>query len=331
MELDEAARLAALRSYRILDTEPEQAFDDLVLLASEICGTPIALITLIDADRQWIKAGVGVEVRETSREVAFCDHAIRDHGLFVVRDASRDARFRDNPFVVSEPKIRFYTGAPLVTSEGHALGTLCVLDRKPRELTDRQAEALQALRRQVLAQLELRRNLDELQRALRERDRAESERERLLVELRKLAGLLPVSTACRLNLVIPADPTAIPAVSEGVMQIVREKGAAPGHELNVEIALHEALANAVKHGCGGDRDKHVQCCVAVEEDGELLIVVRDPGPGFDPAMIPDPLIDPSLKESGRGVFLINQFMDEVRYEDGGRTLHMRKRGSRAAP
>jgi anti-sigma regulatory factor (Ser/Thr protein kinase) len=325
----ETARLAALRSYRILDTDAERAFDDLALLASEICGTPIALITLIDENRQWIKARVGVEVRETSREVAFCDHAIRQHGLFVIPDAARDARFRDNPFVVSDPKIRFYTGAPLVTPEGHALGTLCVLDREPRELTGRQHEALEALRRQVMAQLELRRNLDELQRALAERDRAEEEREQLLLEMRKLAGLLPVSTSCRLNLVIPADPTAIPVVREGVMKIVRDKGAAPGHELNVEIALQEALANAVKHGCGGDRGKQVQCCVAVEEDGELLIIVRDPGPGFDPLAVPDPLADPgALRENGRGVFLINQFMDEVHYEDGGRTLHMRKRGSR---
>jgi anti-sigma regulatory factor (Ser/Thr protein kinase) len=321
MDVDESARLAALRSYRILDTDPEPAFDDLALLASEICGTPIALITLIDRDRQWVKARVGVEVQETSREVAFCDHAIRQHGLFVVPDARRDARFRDNPFVVSGPKIRFYSGSPLVTAEGHALGTLCVLDRKPRSLTERQEEALGALSRQVLAQLELRRNLHQLRLALAERDRAEA-------GLRRLSALLPVSTACRLNLVIPADPSSIPVVREGVMQIVREKGAAPGDETSVEIALQEALANAVKHGCDSDPDKQVQCCVAVEADGEILIVVRDPGPGFDPALIPDPLAATGLlKESGRGVFLINQFMDEVRYEDGGRTLHMRKRGT----
>lgn len=331
MGATEEARLEALRSYRILDTEPERAFDDLALLASRLCGTPIALITLIDRDRQWVKSRIGVEVAETSREVAFCDHAIRDHGLFCVPDATRDERFRDNPFVVSEPKIRFYTGAPLVTPDGHALGTLCVLDRKPRILTAEQREGLDALRRQVVAQLTLRRNLVELQEALAERDRVEQERERLLEELRKLSDLLPLSTACQFNLVIPADPRSIPAVVEGVMKIVREKKVDPGRETDVEIALCEALANAVKHGCGNDPAKHVQCCVAFEADGELLVVVRDPGDGFDPARIPSPVASSGvMKETGRGVFLINQFMDEVRYEDGGRTLHMRKRGARAA-
>jgi serine/threonine-protein kinase RsbW len=183
----------------------------------------------------------------------------------------------------------------------------------------------------VQAQLELRRNLTDLSEALAERDAAEAERERLLVELRKLAALLPLSKTCRLNLVIPADPGAIAVVREGVMRIVREKGLAQGNELNVEIALSEALANAVKHGCGSDPDKHVQCCVAVEADGELLIVVRDPGPGFDPTSVPDPLAAPGvMRETGRGVFLINQFMDEVRYEDGGRELHMRKRSAPAS-
>jgi anti-sigma regulatory factor (Ser/Thr protein kinase) len=326
MEANETARLAALRSYRILDTEPERAFDDLALLASRICGTPIALITLIDRDRQWVKSRVGIEVQETSREVAFCHHAIRQQGLFTVPDATQDARFRDNPFVESGPKIRFYSGAPLVTPEGHALGTLCVLDHRPRTLTSEQKEGLDALRRQVMAQLTLRRHLDELREALAERDRMEEERERLLEELRKLSDLLPLSTACQFNLVIPADPKCIPAVVEGVMKIVREKRIDPGNEADVEIALCEALANAVKHGCGEDPTKHVQCCVAIEGDGELLVVVRDPGDGFDPGALPSPVAEPGIMQtSGRGVFLINQFMDEVRYEDGGRTLHMRKR------
>jgi anti-sigma regulatory factor (Ser/Thr protein kinase) len=331
MRANEEERLEALRSYRILDTEPELAFDDLALLASRICDTPIALITLIDRDRQWVKSRIGVEVQETSREVAFCDHAIRDHGLFVVQDATRDPRFRDNPFVVFEPKIRFYTGAPLVTPEGHALGTLCVLDRKPRTLTPEQEEALDALRRQVMAQLTLSRNLAEQKVALAERERVEEERERLLEELRKLSDLLPLSSACQFNLVIPADPKAIPPVVQGVMKIVREKCIDPGHETDVEIALGEALANAVKHGCADDPTKHIQCCVAIENDGELLVVVRDPGDGFDPATIPNPVAEAGImKTSGRGVFLINQFMDEVRYEDGGRTLHMRKRVARPA-
>jgi GAF domain-containing protein len=144
---DEAARLAALRQYRILDTEPERAFDDLALLASHICQTPIALITLVDADRQWFKARTGVAVSQTSRAVSFCSHAIEQSGLFIVPDAREDARFRDNPFVTGGPLFRFYAGAPLLTRDGDALGTLCVIDRVPRTLTANQREALDALRK----------------------------------------------------------------------------------------------------------------------------------------------------------------------------------------
>jgi len=326
VDAQEQARLAALRSYRILDTDPEKSFDDLVLLAAHVCSTPIALITLVDADRQWFKSKLGISASETPRDVAFCAHAILQKETLTVPDAREDARFRDNPFVVTDPGIRFYSGAPLITADGHALGTLCVIDRTPRTLSAAQQEALEALRRQVVAQLELRRNLLELQQALTERDRAEIELADATDQIRKLSGLIPASTACRLNVVIPADPNAIPVVSDGVMQVVREKRCAEGHEIEIEIAIKEALANAIKHGCGNDRSKSVQCCVAVEDDGELLIVVRDPGPGFDPRSVPSPLAGAGLlKESGRGVFFINQFMDDVRYEDGGRELQMRRR------
>jgi len=247
MSNDEKARLAALRSYRILDTDAEAAFDDLTLLASRICQTPIALITLIDEKRQWFKSRVGTTLRETSREIAFCDHAIRQREMFVIPDALADARFRDNPAVVLEPRIRFYTGAPLINPEGQALGTLCVLDKKPRTLNPDQLEALDVLRRQVMAQLELRRNLRELQVALAERDRAESETERLIADLRealegvrRLAALIPATPACQLDMRIPADVTAVPKVVSGVMQLIRLKGIAAGHEVDVEIAIQEA-------------------------------------------------------------------------------------------
>ena len=329
---DEVARLAALRRYRILDTEPERQFDDLTLLASQICGTPIALISLVDANRQWFKSRVGLTVTETARSVAFCAHAIQQSGLFVVPDAVGDERFRDNPLVVSEPHIRFYAGAPLITSDGHALGTLCVIDRVPRDITVDQEAALEALRRQAVAQLELRRSLDELAEALRQRDQAEADRDRLISELRgsldnvqKLSSLLPFCRACEFNMVIPAVPGSIATVSEGVMRVLTQKGWAGEDDFQVELALQEALANAVRHGCANDPTKHIQCIVTCDEAGEILIVVRDPGPGFDAGAVPNPMEEANvLKASGRGIFLINQLMDEVRFEDGGREIRMRK-------
>ena len=125
---------------------------------------------------------------------------------------------------------------------------------------------------------------------------------------------------------IPADPAAIPTVTDGVIEALRNKPGVEGHEYEIELALQEALANAIRHGCKGDRSKFVQCCVAYESGGDVLIVVRDPGPGFDITRVPDPLDGTNvLKEHGRGIFLINQLMDEVRFADGGREVHMRKR------
>ena len=172
---NEKQRLETLRGYEILDTEPEASFDDLTFLASYLCETPVALISLVDADRQWFKSKVGVSVLETSRDIAFCASAILRPDLFIVPDASQDKRFADNPFVVADPKIRFYAGAPLMT-QGQALGTLCVLDQVPRELRPEQLQALRALSRQVVAQLDLRRNLKRLEQALKTRDRVKPKR-----------------------------------------------------------------------------------------------------------------------------------------------------------
>ncbi len=187
MSTNDAARVDALQKYAILDSEPEQAFDDLTLLASYICKTPIALISLVDEDRQWFKAKVGISATETSRDIAFCSTAIQQTEVFVVPDTLKDERFRTNPLVVSEPHIRFYAGAPLINEDGYALGTLCVIDRAPRNLADDQEAALKTLSRLVLMQMEFRRNLLLLKEALSDRTREEHERER---ELKKVQDQL---------------------------------------------------------------------------------------------------------------------------------------------
>ena len=155
---NDASRVQALRDLQILDTLPEQGYDDLALLASRICGTPIALISLVDGDRQWVKAKVGLDVSEIPRNLAFCGHAILEpNQVFIVHDAQADDRFAANPLVTDGPRVRAYAGAPIVMRSGEVLGTVCVIDTSPRTLTAEQAYALQALARQAAGQFELRR------------------------------------------------------------------------------------------------------------------------------------------------------------------------------
>ncbi|AJC23594.1 hypothetical protein RO07_23350 [Pandoraea pulmonicola] len=154
---DEAARLAALRRYDILDTPPEPAFERIVRLASHVLGAPISLVSLIDESRQWFKARQGLDTVQTPRSMAFCAHAILSDEVLVVPDARADRRFADNPMVTGEPNIRFYAGAPLRTPEGHRLGTLCVIDRRPRTLDDEKRALLADLSAIAVDALELRR------------------------------------------------------------------------------------------------------------------------------------------------------------------------------
>ena len=160
--------MATLRQYRILDTPPEPTFDELARLAAYACDAPTAVITLVDAERQWFKARVNLEIPETAREIAFCAHTIEGKDLMVVPDTLFDPRFADNPLVTGGPRIRFYAGAPLLMPNGDCIGTLAVMDRAPRQLDGGQADALRALAHQVVAQLELRRLLAAEQRLQRE-------------------------------------------------------------------------------------------------------------------------------------------------------------------
>jgi GAF domain-containing protein len=180
---NETARLEALQRYRILDTAAEQAFDDLTRLASYICGTSSATLSLVDKHRQWFKSKLGVAASETPRDHAFCAHTILQTDLMIVEDALADARFADNPLVTADPHIRFYAGAPLTTPDGFALGALCAIDRRPRTLRPEQQEALAALARQAITHLELRRVSHDLSAALS--------------NVKTLHGLLPICAYCK--------------------------------------------------------------------------------------------------------------------------------------
>lgn len=164
MPSNEENRLEALRIYNVLDTAPEDRFDGLAKLASYICNTPVALVSLVDKDRLWFKAKVGLEAPQLPRDRSFCEHAIaQPDSLFIVPDATQDARFAANPLVTCAPHIRFYAGAPLVTPEGQLLGTLCVIDTVPRELNLPQQEALRTLAYQVVTQLEIHHKINKLE------------------------------------------------------------------------------------------------------------------------------------------------------------------------
>ena len=170
---DEAARLASVQASGLLDTPPEESFDEITALAARICGTPVAMVSILDRDRQWFKSKYGTQDSETPRSVAFCNYPVAERHFTQVTDATKDVRFTGNPLVVGDQHIRFYAGAPLIGADGHAVGTLCVLDVVPHQLTEDQVNALKMLARQVVREIQMRRQLVELQTLVRERDDAQ--------------------------------------------------------------------------------------------------------------------------------------------------------------
>jgi signal transduction histidine kinase len=250
---DEAERLAVLAEYAILDTDADPLYDDFVLLATRLCGTPMAYISLIDHDRQWFKARTGGGPDETPRSIALCSHAIAQREVFVVEDTHADVRFAGNPLVTGAPHIRFYAGAPLVTPEGHAVGALCVADHVARQLSAGQIESLAALARHVVSQLELRRatlRQERTRRALeaserRLRDMNEHLEERVAtrtLELRQLNDdLAAFGYSCAHDLRTPLRAI------DGFSRILLEEAAA---SLNDEqrLYLDRIVANTVRMG-----------------------------------------------------------------------------------
>jgi len=252
---DEKARLAELRCYAVLDTAPESDFDDIVALASEVCGVPVALVSIVDADRQFFKAKVGLEVCGTARDISFCQFTIRGNDVLVVPDAQLDPRFAENPLVTGEMGIRFYAGMPLIARSGHALGTLCVIDRIPRVLDDQQLRMLRHLAHQAMTQLELRRSLAEREVALREaqtlREEARQTAERLEVISQELAHRVKNSLAIVQAIVgqtlrrADSLETARAAIDERLIALARGQDAllaGAGKEVSVRELVRSVLA-----------------------------------------------------------------------------------------
>jgi signal transduction histidine kinase/CheY-like chemotaxis protein len=180
---DEEERLAALAATGLLDTPPESSYDDIVMLASRICQTPVAMVTLIDGDRQWFKARVGVDMQQTPRSLAFCNYPVAQKQTFIVPDLAADPRFQGHLFVSGEPHVRFYAGAPLLSAEGHALGSLCVVDLVPRHLTDEQVKGLEALARQVVREIQMREQVRDLRQAKEEAQQASASKSQFLANM----------------------------------------------------------------------------------------------------------------------------------------------------
>ena len=283
-EVNETERLEALHSYQVLDTDPEQALNDLVQLSAFICGTPISLISLIDDERQWFKARTGTDVLQTPREYSFCQYAMRANDVYEVPDMATDARFANNPLVTGDPHIRFYAGAPLLTPEGQPLGTLCALDTVPRQLSPDQREALRVLARQVMTHLELRRTNLLL----------ENERQKLEGVLRMTNGTdetlyansrneIFVKQDQRLVRVTTADLQYVEALGDYVnLHTTRERLTVYGtmKDLETKLPVRDFVRVHRKYIVRLDR------IMAIEGDAALLDSVRDAGVARPPVRVP---------------------------------------------
>lgn len=312
-------RLAALRSFEVLDTDREQEFDEIVKLAAATCGTSISVVNFIDAERQWFKAEVGLGVRQTPLATSLCAHAILELDFVEIRDTLKDPRMQDNPICLAEPGLRFYAGALLRTEEGLPLGTLCVLDHEPRELSPLQRDTLRVLSRQVMALLEARR-------AIRIADVLRQE-----VDHRVKNSLQSLSSFIRLQqrafdssdakLALSTVKTRIDALAQLHEHLYKtdqhlsidlgafiqkiceqlESFAPPGVELRVNIIpvavstqqaaavgtyINEFIANSFKHGYPGGKTGVVEIILRPAADGQLELLCRDDGVGL-PASLSD--------------------------------------------
>ncbi len=294
---NEAQRLQWLRQCAILDTLPEVVFDEAVQLAAELCRVPTAAINLVDADRQWSKAAVGQDKTQDPRAISFCAHTILQPDLMVVPDARSDTRFARNPLVTGEPFIRFYAGAPLVTSEGFGLGSLCIIDRVPRRLTDAQAAVLRLLARQITGRIELMRHVTLQGELITDRERLLRESQQTVRQQQGfLRDVLSSVTEGRLTLCLSGDdlppplaPFAGPITLGGggirdlrrqTVSACRAAGITGTRGDDLETAVGEAGMNAVVHsedGCG---------FVSLDEHGTVQVRVEDVGGGIPLAELP---------------------------------------------
>ena len=313
---NEEQRLEWLRQCEILDTLPEAAFDEVASMAAQLCRVPIAAINLVDKNRQWSKAAVGQDKNQDIRDISFCAHTILASGLMVVPDARHDQRFADNPLVTGDPNIRFYAGVPLITSEGFALGSLCVVDRIPRQLTAEQSALLQLLARQVVGRIELMRHialqdklmedrerlLGEVQQAAEERERAAAQQRLTLrdvlssvtggrLRLCQEPGDLPLLMECRHEWVRLSAPGDLWELRRRTEEVATVNGFSEHRWRDLITAASEAGMNAVVHGGGGRG--HV-CGTAAT----VQVWIEDSGSGIETDRLPRATLERGYTTAG---------------------------------